>query len=1347
MDNLSAVESIFFAALEKRSPEARAAYLEDVCGRDTELRRSVERLLNAQPKVGSFLQAAAPAPAATADHRPILEEPGTRIGPYKLLQQIGEGGMGIVYMAEQEEPVRRKVALKIIKPGMDSAQVVARFEAERQALALMDHLHIARVLDAGATATGRPYFVMELVHGVSITRYCDDNRLTPRERLELFIPVCQAIQHAHQKGIIHRDLKPSNVMVCLYDGKPVPKVIDFGVAKAIEQRLTERTLFTQYGTIVGTFEYMAPEQAEMSQLGVDTRSDLYALGVLLYELLTGSTPLEHKRLQEAAFDEILRLIKEEEPPRPSRRLSSSGAALATISQQRRTDPAKLTKLVRGELDWIVMKCLEKDRTRRYETASSLARDLQHYLADEPVEACPPSAAYRLRKFARKYWVPVTVAASFISLLVAAVVASTWLAAHAMDAKREATTKREEAEAAKQLARTAEDEAKKEADQARQQAYAADMGNLQAAWDNHNILRVRDLLEATADFPERGFEWYYWQRLSRVEHLTLAGHKGGVTALAFAPDGQRLVTGVTDGTTHVWDTTTGRELFCLTGHRSEVTSVAYAPNGQWLVTGSTDGTARIWDAAKGQELRPLLFQNSGPVWAVAVTPDSKGVITGSEDCVPRVWDAATGQILLTLQGDSASPVWCLSTAALLFPPQTQGPLLVASTLYSGKTGHMAPVRSIAVSGNGKWVVMGSDDRTAKIWNADDGRLLKTLYHGISSPTGHVSAVAVTRDGKKVVTGSLDGWAKIWDMESGRIVPIPGGHGDLLSLALTPDGQQLLTGYLGGMANVRDMASGREMMILNGHRRWVSCVAVSPDGQRLATASMDGTARVWDRFSGRGTRTLDVHNVPFCRVAVTPNGQRLVTRSADGMVVRLWDVVSHRQLLTLQGQAHAVSAMAITPDGQLILTGCDDGRVRLYDAASGYELRKLEGQTDWIYAVTVTPDGQRIVTGSWDGTATLWDAASGHGVLTFRGHTGPVFSVAVTADGRSLITGSQDGTARLWDMVSGRELRLLKGHTAPVGAVVVTPDGQRIVTGSWDGTVRVWDAMSGGEVRKLEGHIEPGASVAVTPDGQRLVTGSGDGTASVWDAVSGRELLTLKGHTGPVGFVAVTSDGQRIITGSGDGTVKIWEAAAPKQVALWDRQEQEARRRQATWQRPVIGAPGFVQDWLVLTPLPLEPGETTVQALEREQIPGETELHPRAGEHKRVGSREYTWQAHHAEEPVLDFNRLAGRLSMRHVAYAVCYVQSATERDDLLLQVGSDDQSKVYLNGHEIYKDVRARALVALDPTPPVPLRKGTNVLVFKVVNQYHEWLGCVRFIDREGNPAVGLRVSLTPNRGP
>jgi serine/threonine protein kinase/tetratricopeptide (TPR) repeat protein len=368
---------------------------------------------------------------------------GGRIGPYKLLQLLGEGGMGVVYLAEQEEPVKRRVALKVVKAGMDSARVLTRFEAERQALALMDHPNIARVLDADTTAAGRPYFVMELVKGIPFTRYCDQEHLTPQERLGLFVPVCQAVQHAHQKGVIHRDLKPSNVLVALYNGVPVPKVIDFGVAEATAHKLTERTMFTEVGQIVGTLEYMAPEQAELNNLDVDTRADIYSLGVIVYELLTGSPPFTATQLRVAAFTEVLRILREVEPPKPSTRLSSS-QELPSIAARRKLEPKRLTKLVRGELDWIVMKALEKDRTRRYATANGLARDVQRYLADESVEACPPSAAYRLKKFARKHTRLLATSLAFALLLAGATAATTGLAVRATRAERRAERDRDEA---------------------------------------------------------------------------------------------------------------------------------------------------------------------------------------------------------------------------------------------------------------------------------------------------------------------------------------------------------------------------------------------------------------------------------------------------------------------------------------------------------------------------------------------------------------------------------------------------------------------------------------------------------------------------------------------------------------------------------------------------------------------------------------------------------------------------------------------------------------------------------------------------------------------------------------
>jgi tetratricopeptide (TPR) repeat protein len=456
--------NIVARALAIADPVQRAAYLAAACADDHALRHRVEARLRAHADASGIVNPPAatqdPLPMTT-DYRPAEETVGVVIaGRYKLLEQIGEGGMGTVWMAEQREPVKRLVGLKLIKPGMDSKAVLARFEAERQALALMDHPNIAKVLDGGTTEHGRPYFAMELVKGLPLTGYCDSRRLTVNDRLALFVQVCQAMQHAHQKGIIHRDLKPSNVLVTEHDGKPVPKVIDFGLAKALfsTSTLTERTLHTAYGTVVGTPLYMAPEQVGINALDVDTRTDIYTLGVILYELLTGTTPLEKKRFREAAWDEIRRVICEEEPPRPSNRLSSSGS-LPSLAAQRQTEPAKLSKLVRGELDWIVLKALEKDRNRRYETANGFAMDVQRYLAGEPVLAVPPSASYRLRKLARKHRAGLTAAAALVALLVAGVAVSMWQMVRAKEAEHAALAaaqaeleQRQRAEAAEVLAK-------------------------------------------------------------------------------------------------------------------------------------------------------------------------------------------------------------------------------------------------------------------------------------------------------------------------------------------------------------------------------------------------------------------------------------------------------------------------------------------------------------------------------------------------------------------------------------------------------------------------------------------------------------------------------------------------------------------------------------------------------------------------------------------------------------------------------------------------------------------------------------------------------------------------------
>jgi serine/threonine protein kinase len=652
-------EAAVFNIARKLPIGEQAYYLDGACAGDVLLRQRVEELLHAHEAAGAFLpeletEGVVPqapqvnsVPTVTIRGEALAAEGvGTVIGPYKLMEKIGEGGCGVVYVAEQTERLRRRVALKVIKLGMDTRQVVARFEAERQALAMMDHPNIAKVLDAGTTAQGRPYFVMELVRGIRITDYCDEANLSTRQRLELFIQVCQAIQHAHQKGILHRDIKPSNILVTLHDGVPVPKVIDFGIAKATEGRLTEATVYTQLHQFIGTPAYMSPEQAEMSGLDIDTRSDIYSLGVLLYELLVGSTPFDAKELMASGIDVMRKTIREQEPVRPSTKLATlSGETLTTTAKRRSVEASRLVHLLRGDLDWIVMKCLEKDRSRRYETANGLAADLKRHLKNEPVVARPPSTAYRFQKAWRRNKLVFTAGVAIATALVIGIGISTWQAVVATQAKTEAVQAKSKAVMAQREAEKSQQAEKQQRQraasgeaEARQNLYAAHMNLALQAVEEQNIGYALRLLELHRPQPGqrdmRGWEWrYLWKLCRSDELLRLGSHATTVLGAVFSPKGDVLATCSEDHTVKLWDMTAQREIAVLP-HEGWVMAAAFSTDGNRLATVCADGNLRRWDVATRREISrvpvgDVLSRFEGPV---AFSPDGEMLaLSRGRDC--------------------------------------------------------------------------------------------------------------------------------------------------------------------------------------------------------------------------------------------------------------------------------------------------------------------------------------------------------------------------------------------------------------------------------------------------------------------------------------------------------------------------------------------------------------------------------------------------------------------------------------------------------------------------------------------------------------------------------------------
>ena len=1011
-----------------------------------------------------------PATAALAG----LPEPGEWIGSCRVVRLLGEGGMGMVYLAEQEQPIARQVALKIIKVGMDTRAVLARFESEEQALALMDHPNIAHVYEAGSNANGRPYFVMEYVPGIPITEYCDHHCLDTRQRLGLFLQVANAVQHAHQKGVIHRDLKPSNILVMQRDGEAVPKIIDFGLAKATEKSFTEETLFTEAGVLIGTPEYMSPEQASRDGRDVDTRTDIYSLGVLLYELLVGAVPFDSKALRSAGYDEIRRIIREEDPPVPTTRLLALGAKASEIASCRGTDAGRLRKEVHGDLEWITMRALEKECARRYPSASEMAADIQRHLRDEPVTAGPAGVAYRLRKFVIKNRLAVGAAVLIAVSLITGLVVST---GYFLQAERQY-------------------------ERAQRGSYTANLAAAELLLRTNQMDSAQERLLA-CEPKLRNWEWrHLWHR--RDSSLARWHSQGDFTRYPFPS-----VIGFA-GRRTCWNTQTTVECWEGPGYTAarvfRAKKVLGMSNDGALAVTADDGVKLI-EVASGKTIATCLDCSQPGIYAVFSPDGTRVAMAAGRETV--VWDARSGKILARIPVDRV----------LTFNPDgTQ----LAMHLQGSQSNpdrlelwSVIPVHRVASLDSGGYVRAAafSPDGARLAWAAAGGSVRVGSLRPVKVPTvltteEGVEAIAFSPDGHRIAATG-DGAIRIWlDGKLAARVPAFGAP-SVNAIAFSPDGTRIVAGSQFWELAAWDAATYGGQVLRRPADR-VGAIAVSPDSARVAAGFENGLVEVWGT-NGAVLGNWRAHGDEIQAVAFSPDGKRLVTGSAD-RTARLWDATSGAPGIELRGHGAAVTAVAFSPDGARLATGSEDQSVRIWETASGRATITINLK-DPVISVAFSPDGGSLLVNAGDvrkaptneTPVRLWNATTGTLLRDFRPSKPcggdskeqcPVSQASFSPDGRR-VAGAVLATGQtwVWDVRTGAVIAELP-TVRSTGSAVFSPDGSRIVTGTrLEGVVQIWDAV--GYQPLLTMQADAGIhSLTFSPDGSRLLGLTYDGVR-MWD----------------------------------------------------------------------------------------------------------------------------------------------------------------------------------------------------------------------------------------------------------